>query len=88
MQKKIKASEDKIKKIKARKEQPQDSKLELEQAIVTVIKEFHFSMDDVMQMNVFTLLWYYTYALRYNNYRVETIAFGNGLIKKHKYFSE
>jgi hypothetical protein len=86
IEKRIKASEEKIRKIKAQKEQAKENKLELDKAVITIIKEFRMNMEQVMQMNIFTILWYYSYALRYNAYRVETIAYGNGLIKKHHYF--
>jgi hypothetical protein len=86
IEKRIKASEEKIKKIKAKKQEAQENKLELDKAVITIIKEFRMNMEQVMQMNIFTVLWYYGYALRYNAYRVETIAYGNGLIKKHHYF--
>jgi hypothetical protein len=85
----MKDSEDKIKKIKEKKQNTDsEGKLELDKAVIAVIKEFNQSMEQVMNMNIYTILWYYNYALRFNNYRIETIAYGNGLIKKHRYFIE
>ena len=89
MDRKIRESEAKIRKIKQkRKEQTEEPKFSLENILAAVIKEFHFKMDEVLAMNMYTVFWYYNMALRYNNYRIETIAYGNGLIKKHKYFIE
>jgi hypothetical protein len=56
--------------------------------IIAVIKDFNKNMEEIMALNIYTLLWYYNYSLRLNNYRIETIAYGNGLIKKHRYFTE
>lgn len=85
----MKESEAKIRRIKQkRQEQFQESRFSLENTIAAVMKEFHFKFDEVLAMNMYTIFWYYNMALRYNNYRVETIAYGNGLIKKHKYFIE
>jgi hypothetical protein len=88
IEKRLKESEDKIRRIKQQKEPVQNTQLQLDRAVITVIKEYHFTMENVMQMNIFTLLWYYMYALKYNNYRIETLAYAGGLIKKHHYFSE
>lgn len=85
----IKEREAKVRRIKNKK-QTQDGQgnLNLEKIIITVIKEFGFKMEELFSMNLFTIFWYYRYALKYNNYRIETIAFGNGLIKKMQHFSD
>lgn len=89
LEQKMKDSEDKIKRIKQQKtEKVEAAALQLDKIIVAVITEFNKSMEDVMNLSIYTLLWYYNYALRLNAYRVETIAYGNGLIKKHRYFAE
>lgn len=85
---KIKASEEKIKKIRQKNQESKEGGLELDKLIIAIIKEFNLSMKEVWDSNLFTIMWYYEYALRLNNYRINTIAFGNGLIKKHKYFIE
>lgn len=85
----IKEKEDKVRRIKNKKQkQATEGDLNLERILITVMKEFNFKMDDLLPMNVFTIFWYYQYGLKYNNYRIETIAYGNGLIKKMNHFSE
>jgi hypothetical protein len=87
--KKIKESEEKVRRIKKQKENQKDNgDFSLDKLMIAVIKEFGLSMKEVWDSNLYTLMWYYEYALRYGNYRVNSIAFGNGLIKKHKYFIE
>jgi RNA-binding protein YlmH len=88
MDRKIRESEEKIKRIKQKREEGTDAELSLDKILAAVMKEFRLKMDDLLEMNLFSIFWYYNMSLRYNNYRVETIAYGNGLIKKHKYFIE
>lgn len=89
MDRKMKAAEEKLKRIKnKRKEQQEGGSLEFDKIVGAIMKEFRISLPELLQMNMFSVFWYYQLCLRYNNYRVETIAYGNGLIKKHKYFIE
>jgi hypothetical protein len=81
----IKEKEAKVRKIKSKAE---NGNLDMERVVATVMKEFNFKMDDLLPMNMFTIFWYYRYAIKYSYYRIETIAAGNGLLKKHKHFSE
>jgi len=84
--KKMRENEEKIRKIKERNKQETEGSFALDKLIMAVIKEFGLTMKEVWDCNLYTLIWYYEHALRYNNYRVNSIAFGNGLIKKHTYF--
>lgn len=84
-EKRMRENEAKINKIKQKVE---DQSLELDKIMIAVMKEFNLTIEEVLSLNLFTVFWYYVHALKINNYRVETIAFGNGLIKKHKYFIE
>lgn len=84
-EKMLKEREAKVKRIKQKVE---DSNLELDKVLAAISKEYQFTIDDILPMNLFTIFWYYMHALKYNNYRVETIAAGNGLLKNHKYFIE
>lgn len=87
--KKIRESEEKVRRIKQQaQEQKGDDGFSLDKLMIAVIKEFGLSMKEIWDSNLYTLMWYYEYALRFGNYRVNTIAFGNGLIKQHKYFIE
>ena len=53
----MKENEEKIKKIKDKKPASDVSeKLELDKAIIAVIKEFNQSMEQVMKMNIYTIL--------------------------------
>ena len=88
MDRKMKESEEKIKRIKQKREEETNSELSLDKILAAVMKEFRLKMSELLEMNLFSIFWYYNMSLRYNNYRVETIAYGNGLIKKHKYFIE
>lgn len=85
--KRIKESEEKVRRIKQQNEKGGDD-FSLDKLMIAIIKEFGLSMKEIWDSNLYTLMWYYEYALRYGNYRVNAIAFGNGLIKKHKYFIE
>jgi hypothetical protein len=84
--KKMRESEEKIRRIKERNKKETDGNFSLDKLMIAVIKEFGLTMKEIWDCNLYTLLWYYEHALRYNNYRVNSIAFGNGLIKNHKYF--
>jgi len=86
-EKMIQEREAKVRKIKQNKKEEQQ-KTQLEQIVVTVMKEFSLKIEDILKMNLFTIFWHYYYALKFSNYRVETIAFGNGLLKQYKHFSE
>jgi len=88
LMKKIKESEDKIKRIKQQNQEKGEDGFSLDKLMIAIIKEFNLSMKEIWDSNLYTLIWYYEYALKYSNYRVSAIAFGNGLVKQHKYFIE
>jgi phage anti-repressor protein len=86
--KKTRQAEERLQRIKKKgaKEQGTENGFELDTIMLGVIKEFGFSMDQLLSMNIYTLLWFYRYVWKINAYNVETIAYGNGLIKKHKHY--
>lgn len=84
-EKRIQAQEEKIKKIKNKVE---SDNLQLDKVLITIMKEFNLTIDQILKMNLFTIFWYYVYALKISNYDIEVVAFGNGLLKKHKHFAE
>lgn len=84
-EKRIKEKEDKIKKIKNKVD---TDSLDLDKVLITIMREFSLTMSQILEMNLFTIFWYYVYALKISNYNIEVVAFGNGLIKKHKHFAE
>lgn len=81
----LKEKEAKIRAIKNKTEKENTS---MDRILITVMKEFNLKMSDLLPMNLYTIFWYYGYGLRYSNYHIESIAAGNGLLKKHKHYSE
>ena len=81
----IREREEKVRRIKNK---AQNSNLDIERVLITVLKEFNLKMEDLLPMNMYTIFWYYKYGIKYGFYRIETVAAGNGLLKKHKHFSE
>lgn len=84
-EKRIKEQEAKVNKIKNKVD---TNNLELDKVIITIMREFNLTMDQILKMNLFTIFWHYIYALKISNYDIEVVAFGNGLLKKHKHFAE
>jgi hypothetical protein len=61
----------------------------LEDMIASVIYEFpQYKLEDVFELNLYTLNYLFKYIGKIANYEVSKIAAGNGLSKKHKYFIE
>jgi hypothetical protein len=78
-------------KVKAKKEQqsgnakPDDQesdKNNIEDIILSVIYEFGFDFEKIMNMNYFTLIWYYSYTSKLHVYRINQHAIGSGMVKK------
>lgn len=77
--------EEKIKKKKQTQEEKGetvDSKNVLEDIIIAVTYEFGFTLEHIMNMNYFTLLWYYSYTGKIHVYRINQFAIGSGMVKK------
>lgn len=87
-EKKTKAAEERLQRIKKKgvKEQGPSTGFEMDIVIVGLIKEFGFTMDQILLMNIYTLLWFYKYVWKIGAYNIDTIAYGNGLIKKHTHY--
>jgi hypothetical protein len=66
-----------------------NSAITLESIIASVIYEFHFSIDEILNMNYNTLYFFYSQVGRIMGYHIKNIAAGNGLLKdtKHNYWS-
>lgn len=75
-------------KIKSIKNKAQKEGTQIDRILITVMKEFNLKISDLLPMNLYTIFWYYGYGLKYSNYHIESIAAGNGLLKKHKHYSE
>ena len=86
--KKAREADERVQRIKKKSSQEQspNTGFEMDKVMLGVIKEFGFTMDQVLDMNIYTLLWFYQYVWKINNYDIETIAYGNGLLKKHKHY--
>lgn len=85
---KSKEAENRVQRIKKKgvKDQSASTGFEMDVVIVGLIKEFGFTMDQILLMNIYTLLWFYRYVWKIGAYNIETIAYGNGLIKKHTHY--
>jgi hypothetical protein len=78
-------------KVKAKKEQQsgnaklddqESDKNNIEDIILSVIYEFGFDFEKIMNMNYFTLIWYYSYTSKLHVYRINQHAIGSGMVKK------
>lgn len=84
--KKLKASEDKVKKIKSSAKTGKE--VEIEIVILAIISELpSFNFDNIFDMNCFSLYWLHSNLPRLLDNKIQTIAAGNGLTKDYKYFA-
>jgi hypothetical protein len=66
-----------------------DNRTKLEDIIAAIIYEYpQYKLEDVFELNIYTLNYLFKYIGKIANYEVSKIAAGNGLSKKHKYFIE
>jgi hypothetical protein len=70
------------KKESQKKESVVDEKNVLEDIIIAITYEFGFKLEDIMNMNYFTLLWYYSYTGKIHIYRFNQFALSSGAVKK------
>jgi hypothetical protein len=76
------------KKSKEQQESKDDGEYSIENIIVTVIYEYRLTMQEVLNLNYFTLFWYFKYAMGIHSYRMQNFALPSGAIKDVKYFTE
>ena len=76
-------------KIQAKKQQQKEesSKVEseenrMEDIMISVMFEFDLSLENIMNMNYFTLIWYYSYTSKLHVYRINQHAISSGMVKK------
>jgi hypothetical protein len=84
-EKRLRELEEKIKKKKEAKQedgQKVESKSVLEDIMIAVTYEFGFTLEHIMNMNYFALLWYYSYTGKIHVYRINQSAIGSGMVKK------
>ena len=63
----------------------------IESIIISILYQFpQYKIKDIMEMNLTTIYYIFSYIGKISNYEISAIAVGNGLIKgsKHKYFTE
>lgn len=85
---KAKEAENRVQRIKKKgvKDQSVATGFEMDVVIVGLVKEFGFTMEQILSMNIYTLLWFYKYVWKIGAYNIATVAYGNGLIKKHTHY--
>lgn len=76
------------KKLKEKQESKDDGEHSIENIIITVIYEYRLSMQEVLNLNYFTLFWYFKYAMGIHSYRMQNFALPSGAIKTVQYFTE
>ena len=54
----------------------------IENIMIAVTYEFGFSLEEIMNMNYFTLIWYYSYTGKLHVYRINQQAIASGMVKK------
>jgi hypothetical protein len=50
--------------------------------MAAVSYEFGYTIEHMMNMNYFTLLWYYSYTGKIHVYRINHFALSSGMVKK------
>lgn len=82
------------KKVQAKKTKETQSKKQeinnysLENIILTVMYEYKLTMDEVLNLNYYTLFWYFKYAMGIHSYRIQNFALPSGAVKKIMHFTE
>lgn len=54
----------------------------IENIMIAVIYEFGFDFEKIMNMNYFTLIWYYSFTGKLHVYRINQQAIASGMVKK------
>lgn len=80
----VKELEKKVQEKKKKQEDKKETNSEnlLENIIMAVIYEFRLSIEEIMNMNYFTLIWHYSYTSKLHVYRINQSAIGSGMVKK------
>jgi len=83
----MKEIEARLEKKKENKSKKEASKYPFEDVLIALTYEFNFTIEQMMDMNYFTLLWYYSYIGKIHGYRLTTAALGAGVGKDFDYFT-
>ena len=71
------------------KSKKNDDGTQIKDIIIAILYEFpQYKIEDILDMNMYTIYYLFKYVGKIANYEVSKIAAGNGLAKKHKYFIE
>lgn len=81
-EKRMKELEEKVRAKKEKAKEQNDDDNIIENIMISVIYEFGFSIEQIMNMNYFTLIWYYSYTGKLHVYRINQHAIGSGMVKK------
>ena len=83
-EKRMKELEAKVQAKKDRKKsmEEKDDQSLIENIMIAVTYEFGFSLEEIMNMNYFTLIWYYSYTGKLHVYRINQQAIASGMVKK------
>ena len=87
--KRMKQKQQKVEEIKRKGKKQSASKNSLEDIIVALLYEYpQYKIEDLFKLNIYTFHLLFRYIGKISNYEVSKIAAGNGLAKKHHYFTE
>jgi hypothetical protein len=80
---KQKEAEDKLKKVKAKKDKSKG--LSLEQIMLAISYEFHMSPDYLLKLNYFGLVWYFGYVGKVDAHKLNQMILSSGMSKQKNY---
>lgn len=77
-----KESEEKLKKVKQKKSQ---GSLSIEQIMLAVTYEFNISSKDLLELNYFSLIWYFGYVGKVDAHKLNQMILSSGMSKQKSY---
>jgi len=91
IEKKLKEQKDKINQLKKKtqevKQANSNTEITMDQIVMALCYEFPaFTPDYIFNMNVFSVMYYYSYIGKIIDNQIQIVAAGNGLAKEFKYF--
>ena len=87
LDKKMKSGQQKLDDLKKSKKQKQKDSLTIDQIVIAILYEFpSFKLEDILRMNVYSVLYLWEYISKVVDTEIQKIAAGNGLLKQFTYF--
>ena len=86
----MEAAEERIRKIKQKSRKQKGEYSPLIDYFAAIAYEFKLSLDEIFNLNYYTLVFYYRQVGKLDAYRINSMAFASGNLKKnskHKYFT-